>query len=217
MTGLIWKDILVMRRTIRTYVLFLAFYALLAIFDIFPLSTVTAVTELIIVMLPLSAFSFDDLAKWDRYAAALPLGRRTTVGARYCFALLMAAAATLFCLLLSVLLSIVQGRDSLMENLFSLAFCLGYGLLIADILLPLCYKLGVERARPYMYAVIFVPVLLFFGAYQLGLISGETFATLEALPESALLAGAGLVALLPLLGMGISYGISCRIMEGKEF
>lgn len=217
MTGLIWKDILVMRRTIRTYVLFLAFYALLAIFDIFPLSTVTAVTELIIVMLPLSAFSFDDLAKWDRYAAALPLGRRTTVGARYCFALLMAAAATLFCLLLSVLLSIVQGRDSLMENLFSLAFCLGYGLLIADILLPLCYKLGVERARPYMYVVIFVPVLLFFGAYQLGLISGETFATLEALPESALLAGAGLVALLPLLGMGISYGISCRIMEGKEF
>lgn len=217
MTGLIWKDLLVLRKTIRTYVLFLALYSLLAVFDIFPLSTVTAVTELIIMMLPLSAFSFDDLAKWDRYAAALPLGRRTTVGARYCFALLMAAAATLFCLLLSVLLSIVQGRDSLMENLFSLAFCLGYGLLIADILLPLCYKLGVERARPYMYAVIFVPVLLFFGAYQLGLISSGTLATLEALPESALLAGAGLTALLPLLGMGISYGISCRILEGKEF
>lgn len=217
MTGLIWKDLLVLRKTIRTYVLFLAFYALLAVFDIFPLSTVTAVTELIIMMLPLSAFSFDDLAKWDRYAAALPLGRRTTVGARYCFALLMAAAATLFCLLLSVLLSIVQGRDSLMENLFSVAFCLGYGLLIADILLPLCYKLGVERARPYMYAVIFVPVLLFFGAYQLGLISAETFAALETLPETALLAGAGLTALLPLLGMGISYGISCRILEGKEF
>ena len=57
MTGLILKDILVMRRTIRTYVLFLAFYSLLAVFDIFPLSTVTAVTELIIMMLPLSAFS----------------------------------------------------------------------------------------------------------------------------------------------------------------
>ena len=217
MTGLIWKDMLVMRKTIRTYVLFLAFYALLAVFDIFPLSTVTAVTELIIMMPPLSAFSFDEYAKWDRYAAALPLDRRAVVGARYCFALLMAAAATLFCLVLTVLLSILQGADSLRGNLFSLAFCLGYGLLIADILLPLCYKLGVERARPYMYVVIFVPVILFFGAYQLGLISAGTFAALEALPESALLAGAGLVVLLPLLGMGVSYGISCQILGGKEF
>ena len=217
MTGLILKDILVMRRTIRTYVLFLAFYSLLAVFDIFPLSTVTAVTELIIMMLPLSAFSFDEYAKWDRYAAALPLGRRAVVGARYCFALLMAATATLFCLLLAVLLSIVQGADSLMGSLLSLAFCLGYGLLVADILLPLCYKVGVERARPYMYVVIFVPAILLFGAYQLGLISAETFAALEALPETTLLAGAGLMALLPLLGMGLSYGISCRFLEGKEF
>ncbi len=217
MTGLILKDILVMRRTIRTYVLFLAFYSLLAVFDIFPLSTVTAVTELIIMMLPLSAFSFDEYAKWDRYAAALPLGRRAVVGARYCFALLMAATATLFCLLLAVLLSIVQGADSLMGSLLSLAFCLGYGLLVADILLPLCYKVGVERARPYMYVVIFVPAILLFGAYQLGLISAETFAALETLPEATLLAGAGLMALLPLLGMGASYWISCRFLEGKEF
>ena len=217
MTGLILKDILVMRRTIRTYVLFLAFYSLLAVFDIFPLSTVTAVTELIIMMLPLSAFSFDEYAKWDRYAAALPLGRRAVVGARYCFALLMAATATLFCLLLAVLLSIVQGADSLTGSLLSLAFCLGYGLLVADILLPLCYKVGVERARPYMYVVIFVPAILLFGAYQLGLISAETFAALETLPEATLLAGAGLMALLPLLGMGASYWISCRFLEGKEF
>ena len=206
-----------MRKTVRSYLIFLLLYALLAVFDIFPLSTVTAVTELIIMMLPLSAFSYDEYAKWDRYAAALPLGRRAVVGARYCFALLMAAAATLFCLLLAVLLSIVQGTDSLMGSLLSLAFCLGYGLLVADILLPLCYKLGVERARPYIYVVIFVPVLLFFGAYQLGLISSGTFAALEALPEAALLAGVGLAALLPLLGMGISYWVSCRIMEGKEF
>ena len=68
-----------------------------------------------------------------------------------------------------------------------------------------------------MYVVIFVPAILLFGAYQLGLISAKTFAALEALPEATLLAGAGLMALLPLLGMGASYWISCRFMEGKEF
>ena len=213
MIALLKKDIFVMDKQMRLMVILALFFLLLPNGG----SYGSSYTALISVMLPMSTISYDERCKWDRYAAALPLGRRAVVGARYCFALLMAATATLFCLLLAVLLSIVQGADSLMGSLLSLAFCLGYGLLVADILLPLCYKVGVERARPYMYVVIFVPAILLFGAYQLGLISAETFAALETLPEATLLAGAGLVALLPLLGLGVSYGISCRILEGKEF
>lgn len=73
MTGLVLKDMLVMRKTLKTYVLFLAFYLLLAVIGLFPISTITAVTQIIIMMLPLSAFSFDELAKWDRYALTFPL------------------------------------------------------------------------------------------------------------------------------------------------
>ena len=82
MTGLVLKDMLVMRKTLKTYVLFLAFYLLLAVIGLFPISTITAVTQIIIMMLPLSAFSFDELAKWDRYALTFPTGRRSLVGAR---------------------------------------------------------------------------------------------------------------------------------------
>lgn len=92
MTGLVLKDMLVMRKTLKTYVLFLAFYLLLAVIGLFPISTITAVTQIIIMMLPLSAFSFDELAKWDRYALTFPTGRRSLVGARYLFTLVMAAA-----------------------------------------------------------------------------------------------------------------------------
>lgn len=55
MIGLVWKDLLILRKTLKTYILFLAFYLLLAVLDIFPVSTITAVTQLIIMMLPLSA------------------------------------------------------------------------------------------------------------------------------------------------------------------
>ena len=59
-----------------------------------------------------------------------------------------------------------------------------------------------ERARPYMYVVIFVPVLLFFGAYQLGLISADTFAALEAHYQT-------LVRYLNLQDMGMVLGTGC--------
>ena len=97
MTGLVLKDMLVMRKTLKTYVLFLAFYLLLAVIGLFPISTITAVTQIIIMMLPLSAFSFDELAKWDRYALTFPTGRRSLVGARYLFTLVMAAADVVLC------------------------------------------------------------------------------------------------------------------------
>lgn len=74
---------------------------------------------------------------------------------------------------------------------------LGLGLIIADILLPLCYKLGVERARPYMYIVIFAPLLLFFGAYKLGLFEGIDLSSLDRMPESTVLAVGSLLPLIP--------------------
>ena len=93
MTGLILKDFLVMRKTLKTYTLFLAFYAALAALGVFPLSVVTAMVQIILIMLPISAFSYDEFAKWDRYAMTLPLGRRTVVKARYLFTLLMSLGA----------------------------------------------------------------------------------------------------------------------------
>ena len=76
MTGLMVKDFLVMRKSIKTYILFLAFYFVMAALGIFPISFITAMVQIIIMMLPLSAFSYDEMSKWDRYAFSLPLGRR---------------------------------------------------------------------------------------------------------------------------------------------
>ena len=75
MTGLILKDFLVMRKTLKTYTLFLIFYAALAALGALPLATVTAMVQIILIMLPISAFSYDEFAKWDRYVLTLPLGR----------------------------------------------------------------------------------------------------------------------------------------------
>lgn len=215
MTGLIAKDFLVMRKSIRTYILFLIFYFIMSALGIFPVSIVTTLVQLIIMMLPLSTFSYDELAKWDRYAFSLPLGRRAVAGARYLFALLLSLFAALFGLVSCLVLSVFFHDPNLVENCLTVAVSLALGLLYCDILLPLTYKLGPERARPYFYLVLFLPIVLLFGAFKLGLLGGLAF--LLKLPDATVITFLFLLPLLPLVGMGVSYLISCRILERKEF
>lgn len=215
MTGLIAKDFLVMRKSIRTYILFLLFYFVMTALGIFPISFVTTLVQLIIMMLPLSTFSYDELAKWDRYAFSLPLGRRAVAGARYLFALLLSLFAALFGLVSCLVLSAFFHDPNLVENCLTVTVSLAMGLLYCDILLPLTYKLGPERARPYFYLVIFLPIILLFGAYKLGLLNNLAF--LLKLPDAVVIPFLLLLPLLPLMGMVVSFLISCRILEGKEF
>ena len=99
MTGLMMKDALVMRKTLRLYALFLLFYSGLAVLGVFPMSMALAMVEVIVMVLPISSFSYDEAAKWDRYAAVLPVGRTAVVKARYLFLLpvLLAGAAERGC------------------------------------------------------------------------------------------------------------------------
>ena len=68
-----------------------------------------------------------------------------------------------------------------------------------------------------MYLVIFVPVVLLFGGAQLGLFDGLALSFLNELSQGALVGCFSLTAIIPFLAMGVSYLISCRIVEGKEF
>ena len=132
------------------------------------------------------------------------------VSARYLFTLLVAlggaVVGTAACLILSLL-----SETPLAEGLAAVAACLGLGLFIADVLLPLCYWLGVERARPWMYVVVFVPVLLFVGAWYLGLLDW-----LSAVPDGAVVVLFTGTALLPFAGMLLSWRISLAVMAKKD-
>ena len=211
MSGLVWKDMLIMRKTIKAYCVILVFYLIMAAMGLFTLSFVTGIIEFIVMMVPYAAFTYDEQAKWERYACALPMGRRAVVTARYVFTLLLLALAAAVGLGSSALLA-ATGQEGALEGLAATLGCLGMGVLAADVILPLSYKLGVERARPFLYVVVFLPVLLIVGGAQLGLLDG-----LNSLSDTAMLAIFVALALVPVAGLLVSYLVSCRIMERKEF
>ena len=217
MTGLIWKDFMVSKRTVKAYLGIMIFYAAMTVMGMFSVTFVTAFVSVMLIMLPISAFAYDEQAKWDRYAMSLPIGRSRVVGARYLFTLLIVLVSLAFALLAGVAVA-VTGKGDLMEVLVSALTTLAAGLLIADVLLPLCYKVGPERARPYLYALVFIPALGLFLVYRMGIHIDTSW--LDRMAQSSPAAVLGLFSLPLLAALAltfVSYLISCRVAAGKEY
>ena len=147
MSGLIWKDLLILRKSLRSYLLVAVVYAAIAFSGVWSADIVGVLMVVVVMILPMNVFAYDKQCKWDTYCLALPVGRTKTVAARYLCVLLMclfgialtaAAGAALY----------AAGR--LEEPVEFLASCSVMGLmavLVNAIMLPFLYKFGPERAR----------------------------------------------------------------------
>ena len=131
--------------------------------------------------------------------------------------LLVLLCAAAFGAAMCAVLSFSGDRDAVAECDMSIAVTLLLGVLALSVAMPLNYRLGPERARPWMYVIIFAPIVVLLGGAKLGLFDGIDLSWLDQLPELAVLGVFALVPLVPLVGMLLSCWISCRIYARKEF
>lgn len=215
MTGLILKDILVMRKSLKTYLLLILFYLILSAAGGLPISFCLSFIEVLLMVLPLSAFAYDELSHWDKVVFALPLSRRTVVKARYGFLLLLvlisAALSGLLCIFFSL-----TGRAELLETLASVLACLGVGMLIPAFMLPLNYKLGRERAQPFLYVFVIGGALVVFALSKFSKYGLVDLSFLGSVSDKQAFL---LFAAFPLVGLAalwISFHISSAIETRKD-
>ena len=216
MIGLITKDFLVMRKTLMSYLTLVVLYIVLAYLDLFDYGFIITFIQMVLAVMPISAFAYDELAKWDRYAMSLPLGRSGVVRARYLFVLALTLLTVAAGLAGTALLYLTHQSDPL-EMFVTLMASTTIGLLIPTILLPLSYKLGPERARPFLYAIVFIPTIAVVLLVKAGVLDMSLLKGMDLLAPTALAGGAVLLPLAGLAALGVSYLISCRIAAGKEY
>ena len=216
MIGLITKDFLIMRKTLMSYLTLVVLYIVLAYLDLFDYGFIIAFIQVVLTTLPISAFAYDELAKWDRYAMSLPLGRSGVVRARYLFVLALTLLTVAAGLAGTALLYLTHQSDPL-EMFVTLMASTTIGLLIPTILLPLSYKLGPERARPYLFAVIFIPIIAVILLVKAGVLDMSMLKGMDLLTPTALGVGAALLPAAGLAALAVSYLISCRVAAGKEY
>lgn len=205
MIGLVIKDFLILRKTLRTYVLVFVIYVGLALAGVWAAEFVGGMMMVMTAVLPMNIFAYDKQAKWDTYALALPVGRTKTVAARYLCVLLLCLFSFALIAALGFTMSVLgrfEDIDAYETYLVSCAVCGLVGMLVAAFMVPLMYKFGPERARLFLYGLgglIVAGAILFFkvfgGVEWLESLGEPTPAQIAAVPFIAAIAGLALLAL----------------------
>ena len=219
MIGFLYKDLLLMRRQISYIATLILLYTALCAAGVMPASILSGVVVIMGLIFPMNAFSMDDQAHWDKFAAAVPDGRRRAVAGRYLFVLLLTlgtavlAAALLFLLRAAGLL-----EEPLAELLLPVPVCAAVSLILDGVLLPLIYKFGMEKSR-FLSVIVFL--IIFFGCVGLGFLASQGGGSgAPDLPGSIAVLVLPLLLVLPAIAaviFAVSYRVSLGIYRRKEF
>ena len=119
MSGLVRKDFYVVKSMGRSYLFMFGVFAFLSMMGVYDgVSFLSFLAVMMLILLPINTFAYDEQSGWEKLAAATPAGRRGVVGAKYLFTVLESAMITV---------------------------CAG-GILNA-ILLPLIFRFGTQKSR----------------------------------------------------------------------
>ena len=214
MTGLIYKDIVALRKQLSTLLLFLVVYGGFCVTGVFDFSILGALVAVFGLTIPVSSVALDDAAHWDRYAVATPAGRRGVVAGKYVFTLLVIVVSVAVAAGLMVCLSLAGLTETTLDDLVLIALSCGVLTLVLDaIILPFLLKYGAEKARVISMITF---VVIFGGAVLLGGLAKDQI-TLPQPPAWLLTALPVLLGLLAIGSYLISYFIAQGIYAQKEF
>lgn len=209
MIGLILKDFYTLRQYCKTMLFMLVFFALISLGLDNPATFFEGFIIIMSMMMSIYSFSYDNLAKWDRFGLSLPVTRKEVVASKYILSLLLCLIGLLLSFLISSVMLYIKPVDGfgLTDHLISIAGISAVVIIFFSLLLPLIFKFGVEKSRLLLIAILAVPTSALIALGQLGisLPSDEFFlSVLKTMPF--------LVIVLYIL----SYLLSVKIYTAKE-
>ena len=178
---------------------------------------------MIVGMISLSTFSYDEMAKSNRYILTLPVTRKEIVLEKY----ILAIGATILGSLLGFVLTLLIGNimnyvrpdrviDISIETLLATTVGGFFGVsFIQAIQIPSIFKWGAEKGRIQMFIVLLFFVLIGTGV---GFLIRESGFTIDITKLESVLKnfGVAFLIILSLIMYFISYKISYKIYKNKE-
>ncbi len=202
MKGLLLKDLLNLKKQGLILLVLLVFYFVLSLTSD-SMAMFGGALSIVSAILPITALSYDERAKWDRYALTMPVSRSQMVVSKYLLGILLCGTAFVFSTVCLILFDQATVAQSLLESVAFVAI----GLFFLAVLLPILFRFGVEKGRLLMLLLIVLPVALVFFLSKLGISLPDDFNWEQLLPFLP-------VALL--IVMVLSVLLSIRIYKKKE-
>lgn len=170
-------------------------------------------------MLAISSFSYDNLAKADKYILTFPINKKDMVKARYIYILLITLSGSLLGFILTVLIQWVKlgniiDTEVIGNNLAIIIGSLSGIMFLQAFQIPIMYKFGAEKGRIIQMIMI---VALMLGISLITTVLMKFFETslytLIIMLKDYLIAIIGITVVVLYI---LSYIISCKIYEKKE-
>ncbi len=210
MKGLLLKDLAILKQQGRSIFIIVA----IAVFMMMSGNDITfaiAYANILFVMFGITTLNYDAFDNGFSFLFTLPITRKMYVAEKYLFSLMCVVTG----LSLSAILMLVTGN----MNSEAIGFIVGYAMaaiFLLSALLPIELKFGPEKGRIAMIVIFAIVFALVFGIKKVVGVDklASILISLEKMNEIAVMCIlAGIVIIL----LGISYFISCKVMEKKEF
>lgn len=159
MTALFIKDIIVLKKYAGLMIIIALFYCIIGFFsNQSDPSFFGGFISIMFVLLTLTAFSFDDAAKWNSYALTLPLRKKDIVAGKYLLAVTTVIFGGLISVVNTTLINLVNNIPITFGSYTICFIFIGISSVFVSILYPIVIKYGVEKSRIMMFLLIFLPV-----------------------------------------------------------
>lgn len=210
MKSLLVKDFYCMKTYLKQYLLILVFFLFFAVMMKSP-EYMAFMFLMIALMWIMASLSLDESGGFS-YELSLPIDRKTVVKAKYALILVFFAVA-LAVLAAGAVVMLIMGRD-VQEWIWTIAAITAVYSLLIEIILPVSFKFGTQRARVAIMAVALIPALLAVFATKLVSRLGINLDWISDINPTAVAIGMLVFCVAAFL---VSYAISKNVFLKKEF
>ena len=206
MKGLLLKDYYVVTRTCKVQLLVNVVFIIVAIIaNANDHIMILAMPVLIAGDIPITLIAIDEKSRWTEYSGALPYSTAQKVLSKYITGLIY---VLLVCGIMFLAALCFNGSEFPLTFMFSLA--LAGALLIPSLMIPLCYKFGVNNGMLIFLILLFIIMFIFQSIFSTEEISAFLLKCAEIPAPIFVLAGIAVY--------GASFGISTALgaVRGKK-
>lgn len=217
MKGLILKDFINLKKNARIFGTMTVLYAVMAMFSN-DANFFGSIFMMLIAILTLSLYSYDELARWDSFALTMPISRDDIVQGKYIMMLLLTIIGAAYSSIFTVIINIIVKADSVFNGFSSISVGAAIVIFFYSVTLPFITKLGVEKARLIFFAIYIIPFIAVISLKRL-INDGSLVITEDMIRMAKFFMNNVylIVPLVDLVAIGISYWISVSIFRKKEF
>ena len=217
MKGLLEKDLRLMLSRKQSILIFIV----ASLFVAFTMdgSFVVSYLTMLFTVIAISTLSYDEYDNGFAFLMTLPFSRKTYVREKYIFTFLAEITAWVISVIFYYVVNMIKGvRIDLLSEAPVLLMYLPLLFLMACMMLPIQFRFGAEKSRTAYFIVIGGLAVLLFIVFKL-IGSGDGSIDIIETALSFLLSPVGIITVTAvfLILVAVSYLLSVRIMEKKEF